>query len=116
MTIEDIARICHEANRAYCETMEDGSQVPWDEAPGWQRTSAMNGVDLHLANRHLPASASHESWMDEKVRDGWVYGEVKDAELKTHPCIVPFEELPPEQQAKDHCFKAIVSAFRDFVD
>jgi hypothetical protein len=39
-----------------------------------------------------------------------VYGEVKDAEKKTHPCIVPYKDLPPEQQAKDHLFKAVVSA------
>jgi hypothetical protein len=35
---------------------------------------------------------------------------VKDAELKTHPCLVPFEELPKFQQQKDRLFRAIVKA------
>ena len=30
----------------------------------------------------------HESWCAAKVRDGWIYGDVKDAEARTHPCLV----------------------------
>jgi hypothetical protein len=56
--------------------------------------------------------ASHISWMTQKVADGWKYGEVKDAEAKTHPCIRPFAELPREQQAKDFIFRAVVHALR----
>ena len=52
--------------------------------------------------------------MREKVERGWQYGPLKDADLKEHPCIVPFDELPPEQQAKDHLFKAIVDALAVF--
>lgn len=48
--------------------------------------------------------------MEEKVNDGWVYGEVKDADKKTHPCIVPYNELPEFQKKKDHLFIAIVKA------
>ena len=50
--------------------------------------------------------------MQEKINDGWVYGEVKDAEKKTHPCIVPFEELPEFQQKKDALFCAIVDSLK----
>jgi hypothetical protein len=48
--------------------------------------------------------------MKEKLDAGWVYGEVKDAEKKTHPCLVPFSELPPFQQQKDSLFCGIVDA------
>ena len=44
----------------------------------------------------------------DKIADGWVYGKIKDAELKTHPCCVPYEQLPVEQRAKDYIFRAIV--------
>jgi hypothetical protein len=54
--------------------------------------------------------------LKEKVDNGWVFGEVKDAEAKTHPCIVPFEQLPVEQQAKDYLFKGIVHALAQFVE
>lgn len=42
--------------------------------------------------------------------DGWTYGEVKDAERKTHPTLVPFGDLPAGQQQKDRLFVAIVAA------
>ncbi len=107
---DEIARICHEANRAYCQSIGDDSQPTWFEAPEWQKGSAINGVDFHRANPDAAASGSHESWMAEKVAAGWKYGEVKDAEAKTHPCMVQFVKLPQEQQVKDHIFRSIVHA------
>lgn len=105
------AQICHEANRALCLAFGDDSQVPWDEAPEWQRLSAVKGVRFVLANPDAGPEANHNNWMRDKLDDGWTWGEVKDSTVKTHPCLVPFVELPPEQQAKDHVFRAIVEAF-----
>lgn len=111
LSIESIAKICHEANRAYCEETDDFSQTAWEEAPDWQKNSAINGVEYHLKNEVTPEQ-SHENWRKEKLADGWVYGEVKDAEAREHPCMVPFAELPEGQQVKDHLFSAIVSTFK----
>jgi hypothetical protein len=111
MTDEQVARICHEANRAYCQTLGDGSQVPWDEAPDWQKQSCINGVAFHRKCPTAQPRDSHVSWMDEKRRDGWVYGPVKDAEKKQHPCMVPYHELPEAQQHKDALFKAVCMIF-----
>ena len=113
ITIEDVARVCHEANRAYCVGLGDDSQPPWDDVPLWQRTCIRAGVIFHLDNPDAGASASHGSWMDVKRDEGWVYGETKDSIAKTHPCFVPFEELPRLQQAKDYLFRAIVHGFMD---
>ena len=63
ISIEMIAEVCHEANRAYCEAMGDNSQVDWGSAPEWQRSSAVNGVKFHVANPGSGPSASHESWL-----------------------------------------------------
>lgn len=115
MLIADVAKICHEANRAYCQTLGDDSQVPWEHAPAWQRESAMKGVDFCLLNPNAPASANHEAWLEVKRAEGWKYGKVKDADKKEHPCFVPFEQLSPSQQAKDHLFKAIVAVFASHV-
>jgi len=106
-----IARVCHEVNRAYCQALGDDSQLPWEEAPAWQRESARMGVDLHLMGDFGP-EASHIAWMKNKLDEGWVYGEVKDPEKKTHHCLVSFDELPREQQAKDFIFRAVVHALR----
>ena len=115
MNIEDVAHICHESNRAYCETLGDQSQPPWSEAPDWQKESAVNGVTFHLSNPDALASHSHESWLKEKLESGWKYGAVKDPDKKEHPCCVPYEQLPPEQQAKDYLFRGIVHSLAGFV-
>ena len=105
-----IAKICHETNRAYCQTIGDNSQLPWDEAPEWQKTSAINGVKFHFSYDKTPEE-SHINWMKEKEKDGWIYGEEKDANKKTHPCMVPYNELPLQQRIKDKLFIAVVHTF-----
>lgn len=107
-----IARACHQANKGLCEAFGDTSQVDWKDAPQWQRDSAVKGVQFCLANPDAPASANHDSWLKEKRRTGWIYGTVKDSDAKTHPCFVPYDELPAEQKVKDHVFKTIVAALR----
>lgn len=111
LSVTDIARICHEANRAYCSTLGDDSQPTWEEAPQWQKDSATKGVIFHqvsLANGETPSpSASHDSWLKEKADAGWTYGPIKDADKKEHPCFVPYDQLPVEQRVKDYLFGAI---------
>lgn len=110
--IAAIAGACHEANRALCQAFGDDSQPEWKDAPDWQRESAMHGVLFHMENPSAGPEASHNNWMAQKIHDGWVYGEVKDPEAKTHPCLVPFAQLPREQQAKDYIFRAIVHSLK----
>lgn len=111
MNIEQIARVCHETNKAYCDTLGDHTQKSWDEAEEWQRQSAINGVHFAIANPTAPASSQHDAWLSDKERDGWKFGAVKDPAKKEHPCIVPYGDLPLEQRIKDHLFKAVVRAF-----
>lgn len=111
--VEAIARVCHEANRAYCLALLDDSQLPWIAAPEWQKESARNGVKAHLSLRDgLDPRAAHESWLREKVEQGWKWGPTKNAETKEHPCCVSYDELPDEQKRKDVLFGAIVKALR----
>jgi len=108
MNDEQIARVAHEANRAYCLAIGDTSQLPWDEAPEWQRKSAINGVAFHRANPDAGPDHSHNEWLREKEADGWKFGPVKNPEKKEHPCFVPYDELPTEQKAKDFIFRGVV--------
>jgi hypothetical protein len=109
--MEACARAAHEANRAYCAALGDTSQPPWEQAPEWQRSSAINGV-FGVLNNNTPEQ-SHESWLAEKAANGWKYGPVKDPDKKEHPCFVPYAELPPEQRAKDSIFVTVVRAMVD---
>jgi hypothetical protein len=113
LTTEDIARITHETNRAYCLAIADASQVSWSDAPAWQRESAMVGVTAVLIGVANTPEEQHENWLEQKRRDGWTYGPVKDADAKTHPCFLPYALLPAEQKAKDHLFRAVVKALLD---
>jgi len=110
--LQKIAKVCHQANKAFCEANNDPSQKDWDEAEDWQRESAIKGVAFRINNPEAGHDAQHNSWMQEKIDAGWVYGEVKDAEAKTHPCIVSFEQLPKFQQQKDALFCAIVDSLK----
>lgn len=114
MTIEQIAKVAHELNKAYCESIGDNSQPTWEEAPDWQKSSAINGVKFHLENPNAGPSASHDSWLKQKEEEGWKYGEVKDPEKKEHPCFVPYEKLPTEQKAKDYIFRQVVHSLKEF--
>ncbi len=110
--VKNIAVMCHEMNRVYCQLLGDLSQPVWDDAPEWQRESAIKGVEFALAGDRKP-SDSHESWTKEKVDTGWVYGPVKDPVAKTHPCLVHYDALPEAQKVKDRLFLAIVNVFKE---
>jgi hypothetical protein len=110
LLVVNVARVCHEANRAYCKTLGDTSQSSWENAPQWQKDSAMDGVQFHLDNPDADDAASHENWLMDKRSCGWVYGPTKDAENKTHPCMMKFQDLPETQQLKDRLFRSICRA------
>ncbi len=110
MLAEQIAQVCHEANREYCRTIGDYSQQHWDQAEPWQRESAIKGVAFALANPTALPSAQHDAWGADKLRDGWRYGPVKDAAKKEHPCLVAYDKLPVQQRLKDALFIGVVRA------
>ena len=106
-----IARVTYEANRAYCEaTLFDYSFLPWDAAPLWQQETNVAGVLGILDGSITTDEQSHASWLAVKVAEGWTYGPIKDPVAKTHPCMVPYAQLPAEQRRKDALFRAVVHA------
>ncbi len=108
--LEALARISHEVNRVWCEHNGDASQVGWTAAPDWQRESARAGVGFHWRNPDASDAASHEAWSETKLAEGWSYGPTKDPANKLHPCLVRFDQLPPEQQFKDRLFRTVCAA------
>lgn len=44
------AIMCHEANRAYCQSIGDDSMLPWNEAPESAKDDAIDGVHFFLTN------------------------------------------------------------------
>ncbi len=108
--LDKIARVVHEANRAWCAATGNHSQPEWDKAALLQRETTIKGVQCALLGPSV--KELHDSWMAEKAATGWKHGPVKDADKKEHPALVPWSQLPPEERMKDYLFLAIVDAFR----
>ena len=43
----------------------------------------------------------HEVWAQSRMEQGWTYGPERNDQLKKHPCLVPYEQLPEEEKAYD---------------
>ena len=43
----------------------------------------------------------HEVWAESRISQGWTYGPERNDALKTHPCLVPYEDLPEVEKAYD---------------
>jgi hypothetical protein len=114
LTEEQIARVCHEANRAYCMNIGDHSQPPWEMAPVWQKESAILGVREALSNPDRTPEDSHKAWMELKKSQGWKYGPHKAPEKLEHPCMLPYSELPQPQKVKDKLFLSVVRALQAY--
>jgi hypothetical protein len=107
-----IAKACHEANRVWCQANGDNTQKHWSEAEQWQRDAAITGVEYRINNPDAGHDTQHNFWMQDKIESGWVYGEIKDAKAKTHPCIVKYEDLPEFEQKKDALFCVIIDTLK----
>jgi ryanodine receptor 2 len=59
-------------------------------------------LDDHLEAliEHM-AKNVHEVWAKNRISQGWHYGPRRDDDLKTHPCLVPYEELPEVEKQYD---------------
>lgn len=43
----------------------------------------------------------HEVWAQKRIEEGWKYGEKRDEELRLHPCLVSYEQLPEIEKEYD---------------
>ncbi|MCR4958659.1 MAG: Ryanodine receptor Ryr, partial [Prevotella sp.] len=62
--------------------------------------------DVHLPEEleglvEQMAKNVHEVWAETRIAQGWTYGEQRNDALKTHPCLIPYEDLPEEEKVYD---------------
>lgn len=81
--------------------------VPWAD----NRDSIIAGVKRTLADPTETPEANHNAWAKYKFSEGWNYGATKDEKAKTHPCLVPYEQLGPHAKSKDAIFQTVVRTF-----
>jgi hypothetical protein len=104
------ARVAYEVNRAYCEAIGENTQLKWEDAPNWLRASLIDGVRFIIENPKATARDQHNNWLRVKHADGWTWGPCKNVDLKQHPCMRDYDELPQVQRVKDHLFRAVVKS------
>lgn len=110
--VEQVARTCHQALKTYSESIAEYHLSNWGDASERYRELMCIAVEIHLAG-DFDAEVTHSSWVEEQLNQGWSYGPVRDVKKKQHPCIVPFNQLPREQQLKGQIFRNIVHAFKN---
>lgn len=100
------ARIIHATVEALNKAHNEQT-LTWEQS----RDSVIAGIKRHLANPNETPEDNHNAWMEYRTIEGWSYGPTKDADAKTHPCMLPYSALGPFQQSKDAIFTAIVDTF-----
>lgn len=105
-----IARACHQSWYAYSVLALGEEGKCWADAPDFQKSSITSAVIFwdHYMDEHPEGidlkqlcEASHVNWCRYKKEEGWAYGPAKREDLKQHPCLVNYEQLPESQRKKD---------------
>lgn len=110
--IHQLAEFAYVINKAYCESIGDFSQPEWSEVDFDSQFIYLLNVTRNLKKEMTPEEA-HNVWMKVRKSEGWVYGPIKDLAAKTHPCMVPWNEVPQEQKIKDFLFLAVLKLWKD---
>lgn len=43
----------------------------------------------------------HEVWAQSRIAQGWIYGSERNDNLKHHPCLVAYDDLPEQEKEYD---------------
>ena len=62
---------------------------------GIQLSDELNGLVEAMAKN------VHDVWAQSRMEQGWTYSPERNDQLKHHPCLVPYEELPDVEKAYD---------------
>lgn len=105
----EIAMMAYELNRGYNHVIGDPwTDPPWSGIPQWYRDALCDGV--RAVRSGMTRRQLHENWCWYYRALGWVWGPSKDAmaDPPTHPCLVRYEDLSPEQRRKTAIFRDAV--------
>lgn len=107
MDPQNIARIAHEADRAFCALHGDLKKV-WASQEAHERECAVRGVKIATATPRATAADLHTSWLRDKREAGWRFGPQLDLHDRLDPMMIPWEQLSDYAQARERLFLAVV--------
>ena len=89
---------------------------PWPYRDEAFKSQFLNVIDMMTGpDRKSSPEELHDDWVKAYEEMGWVYGEVRDVEAKTHPDMLPFDQLDPRERDKDAVFVALCELARLWV-
>ena len=96
----DLAADLRQANYAQAADIPNKLRVlGYELAPG----HGLQPSEIAMAPEQIEAMAIHEHdrWAQDRQRQGWTYGPVRDNARKFHPLLVPWEALDEVEREKD---------------
>jgi hypothetical protein len=89
---------------------------PWAEREEAFRTQFLDVIEQQCGpDRKASPEELHEDWVLAYAKMGWRYGEVRDAEAKTHPDMVAYDDLGQLERDKDAVFVALCEIARVWI-
>lgn len=76
-----------------------------------KKNTTYNPCPANLDNIELPTTLEelieqiaenvHDVWAKSRIDEGWTFGNERNDEKKTHPCLVPYNQLPEIEKDYD---------------
>lgn len=108
MKVEDIAKICHDANASLRKVLGEEPSKCWDDLTEEQQNGVAAGVKYFFGlwqrgvrQGPVVAELMHSNWICSMVEQG----------VTDHPNMVPYSDLTDEQRVKDFLFAGICATF-----
>jgi hypothetical protein len=109
ITLGSVAKIVHQAIKAYAESTGDRSINDWQFTSAPDRSKLVRSVAFRIDYPDLHSRDIHQNWIRMRMDDGWTHGEY-DSDYKTHPLLVEYTQLDPVTKIKNSLLCAIVDA------
>jgi hypothetical protein len=109
---EQLARLCHEADRVLCGLQGDARVLPWDLLDENAQDELVASVREILEAPEVSDEARHLNWATRQRALGWAYGPVRSVVKKIDPGLLDYGALPFERRVRWSLFAAIVRALR----
>lgn len=102
-----IAKIAHETIRSFNLMLGDTDTL-WKDEPEKVKRVYTKHVNFLIDHPDSDPRTVHELWRKYKHGEGWIFGEDKSREEKTHPCLVSYEDLHEIEKMKYYLFLTVV--------
>jgi hypothetical protein len=90
--------------------------VQWSEREEPFRKQFLPVIEQQCGpERKMSPEELHQDWVAAYLAMGWVWGLEYDRELKTHPDMVPYDELGQLERDKDSVFVALCEIARQWI-